>query len=273
MPVHYQDQNITVFQSALFQTTSTVAVTEEAVIIVDPTWLPEEIREIQNHVALVSKGRKQYLVFTHSDYDHILGYHAFPEAVTIASRAFVSNSRKEETVEEIKQFDDNYYIVRPYGIEYPYIDIIIDNDEQMIETGSHTLTFYLAPGHNVDGMFILIDHLGVLITGDYLSDVEFPFIYQNSEAYERSLQKVKSLYEKQKINFLIPGHGSVTSSPAEIKDRLDDSLWYIEQLRKTMEEDGEYHVLEAFVDGYGFSTFMKKMHHENIELVKREKDA
>lgn len=271
MPVHYQDQNITIFQSAIFQTTSTVAVTEEAVIIIDPTLLPEEITEIQNHVASVSKDRKQYLVFTHSDYDHILGCHAFPEAVTIASRPFVSNPKKEEKIREIKEFDDSYFIVRPYEIGYPHIDIVIDNDEQVIEIGSQTLTFYLAPGHNADGMFILIDHLGVLIIGDYLSDVEIPYIHQNTEFYEESLQKIKSLHEQHRINVLIPGHGSVTSSPTEIKDRLDDSLWYIEQLLRTAEEDSKDHILKSFVDGYAFSTFMKKVHQENIELVKREK--
>jgi hydroxyacylglutathione hydrolase len=37
--IQFQDETVAVFQSALFHTTSTVVQTEDAILLVDPTWL------------------------------------------------------------------------------------------------------------------------------------------------------------------------------------------------------------------------------------------
>ncbi|MDA3130242.1 MBL fold metallo-hydrolase [Aliibacillus thermotolerans] len=274
MAIQYTDQHITVFQSSLHQTTSTVVHTDDVIFIVDPAWLPEEVEAIQSFVKEVDKGQKKYLFFTHSDFDHILAYHAFPEAVTIASRGFVSRSKehREETVKEIQEFDDYYYIERPYVIEYPKIEIIIDFDGQTIHVGETSFSFYLAPGHTADGAFVTVNELGALIVGDYLSDIEFPFIYYHSEAYEKTLNKFESVIEEKEIHLLVPGHGTVTTERKEMTDRIDDSRWYIETLRNDLNDvlSDEYSVLEAFVDSFQFPTFLMKMHEKNVEQIQKE---
>jgi len=62
-----------IFKSALFQTNSTLFVSDKAILLVDPNWLPEEIKKIQEVISLYIEGRELYLLFTHSDYDHIIG--------------------------------------------------------------------------------------------------------------------------------------------------------------------------------------------------------
>ncbi|MFB4165574.1 MBL fold metallo-hydrolase [Alteribacillus sp. JSM 102045] len=270
MSIQYEDQSVTVFESALNQTTSTVAVTKDIILIIDPTWLPEEVHTIQKYVKERDNGQMKYLLFTHSDFDHILGYNAFPEAVTIASRGFVARSGKEETVKKIQDFDDQYYIRRPYIIDYPKIDIIIDYDEQTIEVGESSISFYLAPGHQADDVFAVINNLNVLISGDYLSDVEFPFIHHNSEAYSRTLDKAESIIREKGTELLIPGHGKATADIKEMKDRVEDSRWYIQALRKEVNETDAYEVLQAFVDSFSFSRFLGEMHDMNIEQIKKE---
>ncbi|WP_158738470.1 MBL fold metallo-hydrolase [Alteribacillus sp. YIM 98480] len=270
MSVQYEDHSVTIFESALHQTTSTVAVTKDVIVIVDPTWLPEEIQAIQKHVNERDNGQRKYLLFTHSDFDHIIGYNAFPEAVTIASRGFAVRSGKKETIQEIKDFDDQYYIQRPYLIDYPKVDIIIDYDEQTIDVGETSVTFYLAPGHQADGVFAVINNLNVFIAGDYLSDIEFPFIHHNSEAYSRTLDKAEKIIGEKEIELLIPGHGKATTDIKEMKDRLEDSRWYIEALRKEISEAGSYDVLQAFVDSFSFSRYLGEMHQENLLQMRKE---
>ncbi|MFZ4453799.1 MBL fold metallo-hydrolase [Salibacterium aidingense] len=270
MSVQYEDQQVTVFQSALHQTTSTVVATDDMILIVDPAWLPEEIAAIQEHVKSKDKGQRQYLLFTHSDFDHILGWNAFPEAVTIASRGFAARSGKEETIQEIKDFDDHYYIQRPYIIDYPAIDIIIDYDEQTIEMGNTSVSFYLAPGHQADGVFAVVHELHTLIAGDYLSDVEFPFIHHNSEAYERTIDKLEQVLSQKNIGLLVPGHGKSTANVNEMRDRIEDSRWYIQVLRDEVRQKEKFEVLQAFVDSFLFSRYLGEEHENNKAQMKEE---
>lgn len=83
--IQYRTEHVTVFQSALFQTTSTVISLDEHIVIVDPNWLPHEVREIQSYVESIRGNKELYLLFTHGDFDHIIGYRAFPDAKTVGS--------------------------------------------------------------------------------------------------------------------------------------------------------------------------------------------
>jgi hydroxyacylglutathione hydrolase len=77
MTILHDSPQVRVFQSALFQTNTTVVTTDDMVLLVDPNWLPLEIAEIRQFVETQSGGKKPiYLLFTHSDYDHIIGYRA-----------------------------------------------------------------------------------------------------------------------------------------------------------------------------------------------------
>lgn len=68
------------------------------VLLVDPTWLPHEVEEISDHVAHIRNVKPLYLLFTHSDYDHVLGYKAFPDAITIGSKEMAGCLNKEKIV-------------------------------------------------------------------------------------------------------------------------------------------------------------------------------
>ena len=253
----------------MFHTTATVIDTPDLVLVVDPTWLPEEIANIRYHVNSICGEKPIYLLFTHSDYDHIIGYNAFPEAFTIASRAFVENAAKEATLEQIRNFDDEYYIRRWYAIEYPEIDIVVEEDGQVFQVGDTKLTFWLAPGHNPDGIFTLVTPGNFLLAGDYLSDVEFPYIYHSSVQYEQSLEKVSKVLDQYKPEYLIPGHGHVTDENWEMHRRVEDSRDYILELRAHL-INGTSYPLERLLLRYHFPKIMTKFHKENIALIRKE---
>lgn len=266
--IQFKQSGICVFESALFKTTSTVIETEETLIIVDPNWLPNEILRIRQYVDVIRGDRKLFLLFTHSDYDHIIGYNAFPEAEVIASQAFIDIPDKSKILKQIRDFDDENYIKRSYPIEFPEVTHIINSDGQQIKSGNATLRFFLAPGHNADGIFTFIEPYGILVAGDYLSDVEFPYIYHSSFDYVESLKKIEELCEEE-VKILIPGHGQVCTTNDEMRNRFRDSYQYIETLRYYVSK-GEPFPLETLWNQYDFPGVMTRFHQANEELVKKE---
>lgn len=266
--IQYKNKDCTIFESQLFKTTSAVIQTDDCIIVVDPTWLPNEVEEIKQYVNTIKQDKPIYLLLTHSDWDHILGYGAFPDAITIASEGLEDLINKESILEKIREFDDQYYIDRHYPVLYPKVDIVVMEDGQVLNIGKTTLTFYKAYGHTDDGIFTIIEPLGIWIAGDYLSDVEFPYIYFSSEKYEETLNKVDWILTKYNIRFLVPGHGHVTGSREEMLKRKEDSLKYIRDLRSAVESGRDsYYLIEV----YSYLRGMRGFHDENINLIKRER--
>ena len=269
MMIQYRTPHITVFESALYRTTSTVIQTKGFVLIVDPNWLPREVSRIRQFVQAIRGGRSLYLLFTHSDYDHILGWQAFPEATVIASAAFANNPQKEKCLEQIRQFDEEYYIRRDYPLGYPTVHIEIFEDEQTVELEQARLRFFLTPGHTADSLFALLEHTGAWIAGDYLSNIEFPFIYDSSYAYEQTLQKALGIIREDDPALLIPGHGDATTQKAEMVKRYTESLEYIHNLRAALQSGAPFPEAQLW-ERYGNKRGLAGPHRENVEFVRKE---
>jgi len=268
--IHYRTENATVFRSALYQTTSTVIRTEETVLVVDPNWLPGEIDAIREHVRSVRGNRRLYVLFTHGDFDHIIGYRAFPEAMTIGSAALRDHPDKEKKLRLIREFDNQYYVTRDYPIEFPELDFAIAEDGQRLTLGDATLTFYLAPGHTEDGLITLVEPHGILIAGDYLSDIERPFIYHSAKAYRDTVDKAEAILANSPVRLLVPGHGRATADLSEMKDRARLAADYLDRLRQAVVANDES-ALEALGKEHEFpSAFTEGCHRENVEITRRE---
>lgn len=269
MKIQFQDDTITIFESALYQTTSTVIDLGVFILIIDPNWLPIEIKTIQNHVNKIRNERPIYLLFTHSDYDHIIGYQAFPEAKVIATQAFQNNPDQNKIIEQIKNFDDENYILRDYPITYPTVDIIISQDFQTIEIEGKEIIFCLAVGHNADGMFAFIPEQGIFIAGDYLCEVEFPFIYVSGLEYLATLKKAARIINDYQPKIMIPGHGLFTTDLMEMKNRVHEAEKYIKDLIDTIKNKKPFD-LEHFLKKYQFPKNMVAAHHKNLEILAAE---
>ena len=255
-------RELTVFQSALYQTTTAIIQTKDAVILTDPNWLPTEIKTIQQFIEEKLGNRKLYIIYTHSDFDHIIASGVFPNATTIASKAFDARVDKEHVLDEIRQFDAQYYITREYPIMYPNIDIVIEKDAQQLMIGDCCLTFYLAPGHTEDGLMTVIEPLGILLAGDYLSDVEFPFL-SDIKSYENTLYKVRKMVDQHRITILVPGHGQTTNVQGEILKRIEQSSDYIVCLKNNVDQQQTLKLRYPFYKG------LEQMHEANVQLIKK----
>lgn len=268
--IQYRSGQATVFQSAIYKTTSTVIVTDDLVLIADPNWLPHEIEEIRQHVESVRGERPVYMLFTHGDFDHIIGYRAFPGAVTIGSVGLQNHPDKEKKLSLITSFDDGHYIDRGYPVEFPHVDIAAAENGQVFQLGETRLTFYLAPGHTADGLMTVVEPQGVLIAGDYLSDFELPFIYDSAKAYERTLDTVRHIYGAHDLQLLVPGHGQATGDVREMERRLELADRYLRSLTAAVQAD-DSDALLALRDAHAYrSAFTDGCHDENVRIVRSE---
>lgn len=265
----YRDPNVTIFQSALFQTNSTVVKTEDAILVVDPAWLPDEVAGIKQYVDSIRGERPVFLFFTHSDFDHIIGYKAFEATKVFMSKAMSENPRKEEIIEQALDFDEKYYIERPYPIEYPQGDFFVFRDGVQYRQGQTKMTFYLAPGHTEDSMMVIIWQLGLCIAGDYLCNVEFPFIYHSSVEYEKTLDKLPRIHDRNWFTRLIPGHGDPALSINDWLHRRTESLAYIYALRESIATGVQFDETSLW-SRYRYPRLQQKYHAENLALMTRE---
>ena len=262
---------ITVFESSLYRTTSTIIGFDSSVIIVDPNWLPHEIEMLQDNVEKYHAGKEQFLLFTHSDYDHIIGYEAFKGAKVIASEAFVHNKSKEKIINQIHDFDNEYYINRPYPITYPVVDIVVTESGQSIQIDNHELIFFLSPGHASDGLFTIIPKKNCWIAGDYLSNIEIPFVDFDIYGYEKTLIAAHKINEDfPNIDFLIPGHGDVAESHIDIKRRIENDLKYILLLKNHNSNPTNIKETDVVnhIRNYSKNTVLMTAHHKNLNNLK-----
>ncbi len=268
MKIQYTDTHITVFESSLYRTTSTLIDLGRDLIVVDPNWLPVEVQFISKWVNDHYPQHQLYLFFTHSDFDHIMGYQAFPNAKVLASQALVQNPNKESILQQIVDFDHEYYITRPYPILYPEVDIVVPEHDFSIYINEIEILFFKAQGHVSDGLFMIIPALHLWVAGDYLSNIEIPFIDHDYHAYWDTITTAAILFDQfDDIHILIPGHGDVATERTEIKDRISKDKRYLELLKK---EDVEHPSLDALalIRSYQNNPNLIKAHQKNIMSLK-----
>lgn len=265
----YRDPNVTIFQSALFQTNSTVVRTDDVVLVVDPAWLPQEVAQIREYVDYIKGNRSVFLIFTHSDYDHLIGYRAFTPDKVFTTEALINNPQKDDIMAQMVGFDQQYYIRRSYPLEYPAADFMVYRDGVQYRHGNTRMAFYLTPGHTADSMMVVIWQLGLCIAGDYLSNIEFPFIYHSSVAYEQTLEKLPQIHDRNWFTRLIPGHGDPALSIADWLHRRTESLAYIYALRESIATSVPFDA-DSLWSRYEFPKIQLKYHEDNIALMRRE---
>lgn len=265
------DQRLKVFQSPIFQTNSTVFLGDEFVLVVDPTWLPNEVKAIRDYVNEVKGERTLYLFYTHGDFDHILGAGLFPDAIHIGSVFLQKHPEKESVLKQVHHFDAKYYMKRDYPVVFPQIEVAIIEDEQQIQLGETMATFYLTPGHTYDGAMLYLESYGLWIVGDYFSNAEFPSIYDAVEGYKLTLTKVQHWWRQiqDDVIWMVPGHGSATRDRQEMQRRFDASRQYLEELEIYVQDSNLDQLNQLYEKSCVFpSEFSQSNHNGNISKMK-----
>ena len=255
--------HIKVFQSAYWQLNSIVCNYLGTTIVWDPAYTDREINDIYLEARKTFSDEK-YLIYTHGDFDHILGDAHFEGFQKLGSMNMAQKTNKAKVIEQINTTDDEYYLDRLHSIQFPILDQVIEENISLM-LGSVETYFYKAGGHTSDGMFTIIPSIGLWVAGDYLSDIEFPFIEDNIDEYYKTLDTADRILNSFDIKFMVPGHGNPTNSTSQIKSRIDQSLRYLDSFTKPNIDDWR--------KSWGYSPFEKsldKMHLKNIKHVRSQ---
>jgi hydroxyacylglutathione hydrolase len=269
-------KDVYVYQSSIWQTNSLVIINEAANIIIDPCYFPVEIQIIADFVNR-KKSFNKYIIFTHSDFDHIVGYQYFKGAKLISHEELLYCDQ-EAQMTQLKEIDQTYYIIRKIPFVFPEPDLTFRECHNISLKDDELVLFY-APGHTADCIFVISTNRRIMFAGDYLSDLEFPFVYHCTNAYRRTLELAEKLVEKYEIELVVPGHGDIAQGRKEILYRINNDKEYLENLVDKAQDlfvQGlqEREITEVLKDiryrNEPILGAMGKMHLENIKLVLKE---
>lgn len=197
--------------------------------------LVENIREA------LGKRRLDYVILSHSHYDHIGALpnvvSAFPEAVVAGgaycAHVFTREGAKRTMVRMGKAAAEKYGgdpdSISADGME---IDLIL-HEGDTIDLGGRTLTAYEAPGHTKCSMAYMMEPEHILFTSEtscvlHIDGSMEPAILKSYDAAVSTIEKCRKLHPKRLI---CPHYGMVP-------DELADGFW--DRAEKTVTEERNF---------------------------------
>ena len=219
-----------VVTSRLWQTNAIALRAGGEALLIDSPYFPDELEALPS--LLKQTGFEPNALFaTHADYDHVLGRYAFPELTLGVGDPTMIRIRTEpgEAQRELRDEDARQYVVRerPLGL---------GNMQSLpvpgyLELGEEELELHPADGHTPDGTALLSREKKVLVVGDYLSDVEIPWISPGGslDAYRATLARLAPLVEA--VETVVPGHGSPHTRDTALR-LLDEDVDYLDALER-----------------------------------------
>ena len=213
------------YESALWETTALALHAGGEAVLVDPCISAAEIAAIAADVAargLTVRG----LLITHGDWDHVCGISAFPGVPAIMSREAAARIASGQAAEEVVRHGTEE------GLSWdgaPRADLVFDPGEAL-NVGPFTVETMALPGHTRCGAGYRVRDLGLLVVGDYLSVIEFPFVYVSTAAYRATLAALLDAIAQDPVEYVVPGHGRALATGEALQIAGED-LAYLHALK------------------------------------------
>ena len=233
--------DVVVVTSRLWQTTATAIRARTSAeggsgeaseaFLVDSPYFPDEL-ELLPALLRQAGFRIDALLATHADFDHLLGRLAFPGLTLGAGESTVTRLRSEPGVaqRELREADAAHYVLRAGPLALGSVQALpVPGD---VEVGAERLELHPADGHTSDGTAFFHQSAGVLVCGDYFSDVEIPTISPGGgslAAYRATLERLTALVER--ATTVVPGHGSPHERERALRIAEED-LRYLDALER-----------------------------------------
>jgi glyoxylase-like metal-dependent hydrolase (beta-lactamase superfamily II) len=215
------------FESALWQTSSLLLVAGREAVVVDPCIAADEVARIAARASELG-ATVSHVVVTHADWDHVCGIAAFPDAVaTMGTRTaeIVAGGTLPELIAKR---------AATYDLEIegePRVDRTLKPGASE-QIGPFIVETIPLRGHTPDGTGYRIRQLDLLVVGDHLSAVEFPFASSTSD-YRTTLEDLIAVLRDDPPATVVPGHGPPHSA-AEALRIAEADLAYLRALREAV---------------------------------------
>lgn len=219
-----------VVTSLWWQSTATAIRAGGETMLIDSPYFPEEL-DLLPAVLAQSGFEPTALLATHGDFDHLLGRLAFPDlSLGVAESTMLRfRERPGEAQRQLRDYDSNGYVERPRPLALGQTQSLPVPGK--LGLGERELELHPAEGHTPDGMAIFAPWVGVLCVGDYVSDVEIPWIHEGGsvDEYRGTLARLATLVERADV--VIPGHGSPYTRERAL-ELLDEDAEYLDVLER-----------------------------------------
>jgi glyoxylase-like metal-dependent hydrolase (beta-lactamase superfamily II) len=214
---------VLVITSNLWQTNAVAIRAGEEAMLVDSPYFPDEL-EMLPEMLRQSGFEPVGLLATHGDWDHLLARLAYPDASLGVAESTATRIRSEPGVaqKQLRDADNKYYVRRERPLSLgSYQPLPVPGK---LDLGGEEIELHPAEGHTDDGMLLFARWCGVLVCGDYLSDVELP-TWRDKALYRKTLERLRALVAAAEV--VVPGHGSPMTR-ATAQRILDEDVAYLD---------------------------------------------
>jgi glyoxylase-like metal-dependent hydrolase (beta-lactamase superfamily II) len=220
--------DVVVITSRIWQTNATALRSGGEALLIDSPYFPDELEVLP--ALLKQAGFEPNALFaTHADYDHVLGRLAFPQLALGVGDPTMERLRTDpgEVQRELRDEDSRNYVVRSTPLALGSVQSL--PVPGYLELGEAELELHPADGHTSDGTALFWRAIGVLVVGNYVSDVEMPWLSPGGsvEDYRATLARLAPLVGAAET--VIPGHGSPHSRDAALR-LVDEDMEYLDAL-------------------------------------------
>jgi hydroxyacylglutathione hydrolase len=195
------------FEGFLWETTSLLVLGEAESLVVDPAISADEVAGIGRRALELGAPVRQVLI-THGDWDHVCGIGGFPDALVAMGEETAEKVTTGAAEKSVQRAVDALGFV-PSGP--PRVDRPFERGKA-VSLGPFVVETFPLVGHTPDGTGFRLRELGLLVVGDYLSAVEFPFA-TSPPAYRLTLAGLIDVLREDPPETVIPGHGPPSRRP------------------------------------------------------------
>jgi glyoxylase-like metal-dependent hydrolase (beta-lactamase superfamily II) len=217
-----------VVTSRLWQTTCTAVRSGGECMLVDSPYFPDELELLP--VLLGQAGFEPVgLLATHSDWDHLLARFAFPGLALGVGSTTGERLRAEPGAaqRELRDADAEHYVVRTSPLSLGSYQVLPLPGS--VEIGDAELELHPTAGHTADGTAFVARWAGLLVCGDYLSDLEIPMVGTSIADYRATLGRLAALVDS--LETVVPGHGAPHSNEDALRI-VDEDADYLDALER-----------------------------------------
>jgi glyoxylase-like metal-dependent hydrolase (beta-lactamase superfamily II) len=223
-----------VVTSRLWQTTCTAVRAGEESFLIDSPYFPDELELLP--VLLEQAGfRPSGLLATHGDWDHLLGRFAFPGVALGVPTSTAERLRAEPGAaqRQLRDADAENYVARATPLALGSYQPLPTPGK--LQIGDEEIELHPTGGHTADGAAFLLRASSLLVCGDYLSDVEIPWISPGGsiDEYRATLARLAALAEE--CDAVVPGHGSPHDRETALRI-IEEDLEYLDALERGEEK-------------------------------------
>jgi glyoxylase-like metal-dependent hydrolase (beta-lactamase superfamily II) len=227
-----------------FMSNAGFVVTREGVVVFDTLGTVPLAEKMLGLIRKVTDRPIKLVIVSHYHADHFYGLQVFKQAGA-EIWAHVNAQGMTRTEAAMERFEQRKEVLFPWVNEKTRLldpDKYLEGDTDFVMGGVHIKLRHVGPAHSAEDLAMLVQEDGVLYAGDLVFKGRVPFVGDaDSKAWLASLDKLIAL----KPRVMVPGHGTVSRSPAQDLALTRDYLTYLRsEIGKAVDN------LEPFEEAY-----------------------